>query len=349
MQPKLLEHLPPSDMGWLPYNIRYDHAQLVVDWCNSADGQLNDPFFDQTIQRLLRYTPYASQSTLFETLANINSKKTFSRPTGFIFHMSRCGSTLIAQMLASLQQFVVFSEPAILEALLRNTYSPTTVSNEQKQWLLKNVIQAFLGYKTAQQDAFVKFSARAILDYQLITRTYPSVPGIFIYREPIEVMVSLIGTQADRLPPGLDKASLLNDDKQAISVMRPPEFWARVIANQCAAAIEMYSCSQLLFVNYNQLPERVWTDIVNFFGVTLFAGDIEQMQKVLARSSKEPRKSFFHDSASKREVATREIYECVDRFVRPYYDQLETIRMAHETHTDGLQPSYKTGSTSRAG
>lgn len=329
MQLKLLEHLPPSNMSWLPYNIRYDHAQLVVDWCNSAGDQLKDPFFDQTIHRLLRYTPYASQSTLFETLANINSKKASSKPTGFIFHMSRCGSTLIAQMLASLQQFVVFSEPAILEALLRNTYSPIAVSNEQKQWLLQNVIQAFLGYKAAQQDAFVKFSARAILDYQLITQTYPSVPGIFIYREPVEVLVSLIGTQADRLPPGLDKANLLNDDKQTISKMRPTEFWARVIANQCAAAIEMYSCSQLLFVNYSQLPEIVWTDIVNFFGVTLSAGDVEQMRKVLARSSKEPQKPFSNDSANKRDAATREIYELAEHFVRPYYDHVETIRMAN--------------------
>lgn len=339
MQSKLLEQIPPSDMSWLPYNIRYDQTQLVVDWCNSADAQLKDPFFDQTIHRLLRYTPYASQSTLFETLAIINSKNASSKPAGFIFHMSRCGSTLIAQMLASLQQFVVFSEPAILEALLRSTYSPTTVPDEQKQWLLQNIIQAFLGYKAAQQDAFIKFSARAILDYQLITRTYPSVPGIFIYREPVEVLVSLIGNQANRLPPGLDKANLLNDDSQAISKMRPVEFWARVIANQCAAAIEMYSCSQLLFVNYSQLPEMVWTDIVNFFGVTLSAEDVEQMQKVLTRNSKEPGKPFFNDSSNKRDAATREIYELVDHFVRPYYDHLETIHMRKRTQKD-THPTY---------
>jgi hypothetical protein len=174
------------------------------------------------------------------------------------------------------------------------------------------------------------------------------VPSIFIYREPVEVLVSLIGIQTDRLPPGLDKASLLNEDTQAIRKMRPTEFWARVIANQCAAAIEMYSCSQLLFVNYNQLPEIVWTDIVNYFGVTLSAGDVEQMRKVLARSSKEPRKPFSNDIANKRDAATREIHELVDRLVRPYYDHLETIRMVAETHPDGLKPSFKTGPTSRA-
>lgn len=326
MQPKLLEHLLPGDMSWLPYNIRYDHAQLVVDWCNIADDCLEDPFFDQTIHRLLRLTPDRSRSTLFKTLSNINSKKTARRPTGFIFHMSRCGSTLITQMLASLRQVVVFSEPAILETLLRNAYSAVATSNEQKQWLLENIIQAFLGYKAGGQGAFIKFSARAILDYPLITQAYPSLPYIFVYREPVEVLVSLIGTQADRLPPGLDKASLLNDDSQTISRMRPAEFWARVVANQCAAALEMCGCSQPLLVNYSQLPEIVWTDIVNFFGIVLSVEDVERMREVLTRNAKEPRKPFSDDRANKRDAATREIHDFVDRFVRPYYDCLETIR-----------------------
>jgi hypothetical protein len=314
-------------MSLLPYNIRYDNAQLIVDWCNVADSQLKDPFFDQTIHRLLRSTPYATRSTLFETLANTNSTKAALKPTGFIFHMSRCGSTLIAQMLASLQQFVVFSEPAILETLLRNTYAPEGASNEQKRRLLANVIQAFLDYKTVQQDAFIKFSARAILDYQLITQVYPSVPCIFVYRDPVEVLVSLVGTQIDRLPPGLEKASLLNEDSQAISRMRPVEFWARVIANQCAAAVEMCECSQPLLVNYSQLPEKVWTDIVKFFGVVLSAADVERMQEVLTQNAKNPQKPFSNDIVNKRDAATKEIHDLVEHFVQPYYHRLETIRM----------------------
>lgn len=337
LQPKLLKHLPPSDRSWLPYNIRYDETQLVVDWCNIAEDRLKDPFFDQTIHRLLRFTSDRSRSTLFETLANINSKKIARRPTGFIFHISRCGSTLIAQMLASLRQVVVFSEPAILETLLRNAYSSVSTSNEQKQWLFENIIQAFLGYKADWQDAFIKFSARAILDYPLITQAYPSLPCIFVYREPVEVLVSLIGTQADQLPPGLDKASLLNDDSQTISRMRPAEFWARVLANQCAAALEMCGGSQSLLVNYSQLPEIVWTDIVNFFGIVLSVEDVEHMREKLTRSAKAPRKLFSDDRANKHDAATREIHEFVDRFVQPYYHRLETIRMAAKTHTDNIQ------------
>ena len=41
------------------------------------------------------------------------------RPSGFIFHMSRCGSTVISQMLAALAEHVVVSEAGPIDALAR--------------------------------------------------------------------------------------------------------------------------------------------------------------------------------------------------------------------------------------
>lgn len=336
LQPKSFGQFFLSDTGWIPYNIRYDDAGLVVDWCYSNDSWLEDPFFDQTIYRLLQSTAHTSRSTLFTTLVDINSKKISRRPTGFIFHMSRCGSTLITQMLASLRQTVVFSEPAILETLLREIRPPFSTINEQKQWLLENIIQALLSYKVDWQNAFIKFSARAIFDYPLITQIYPSLPSIFVYREPVEVLVSLIGTQTEKLPPGLDKAGLLKDASKTISKMRPVEFWAQVLANQCAAAVKMCSSSQqALLINYSQLPEIAWTDMASFLGIILSAEDVERMQEVSRRSAKEPHKVFIDDRAKKRKAATREIHEFADRFVQPYYHQLEAIRLAPKSDTNG--------------
>lgn len=236
--------------------------------------------------------------TLFQTLAEINSQKISRKPTGFIFHMSRCGSTLIAQMLAALQEVLVFSEPALLETLLRKGFLPVETAAEQKQWLLENLIQAFLNYQTGWQSALIKFSARATLDYPLINQLYPATPGVFVYREPVEVLVALIGPQTEKLPPNLDKAGLLNNDSQTIRRMRPAEFWARVVAKQCAAAVEMCAASQPLLINYSQLPEIVWTDLANFFGIPLSSEDIERMRAVSTRNAKEPHQPFTEDSAN---------------------------------------------------
>src|ERR1044072_5687522 len=41
------------------------------------------------------------------------------RLAGLIFHMSRCGSTVVTQMLAALTRNVVLSEPAPIDQILR--------------------------------------------------------------------------------------------------------------------------------------------------------------------------------------------------------------------------------------
>lgn len=229
-------------------------------------------------------------------------------------------------MLASVRRFEVFSEPAILETLLRGRYQSVPESSERKLRLLKNVIQALVDHRDDWQGAFIKFPSRAILDYPLIAQAYPSVPCALVYRDPVEVLVSLTGGQADQLPPGLENAGLMRDAPDAIRTMRPAEFWARVVADQLAAALEMSASSRALLINYSQLPEAVWTKLTTFCGTTLHDGDVERMQEALMRSAKDPGKPFSDDRAGKRASATDEIHALVSRFVQPYYDRLESLR-----------------------
>ncbi len=298
---------------------------MLVDWCNVADSRLEEPFFDQSIHRLLQRNPRGARSTGVEALDELISTNT---PAGFVFHMSRCGSTLVTQMLASVAHFAVFSEPAILETLLRGTYQRGGAPDEQKVELLRKIIQAFVASRADARGAFIKFTARAILDYPLIRLAYPDLPCVFVYREPVEVLVALAGNQGDRLPPGLSAAGLLNESQQTLEAMRPAEFWARVVANECAAAVEMCNCSQSLLINYRQLPEAVWATIADFFGATLSDADIGRMQLVPGRSAKDPGRHFADDSAAKRIAASEEIVALADRFVRPLYERLEAIRVA---------------------
>ena len=255
--PTLRENSILTEPGWLPFSLRHDGARLVVDWCKLADAGLAEPFFDQSIQQRLRDNPQALLTTTVETLTDLNSQRAVRKPAGFIFHVSRCGSTLIAQMLSAIRQCAVFSEPAILETLLRGTYQPAKVTREPQQWLLQAIMQALVSHRTDCHGAFIKFTARATLDYPRITQAYPSVPYIFVYREPVEVLVSLVGSQAEHLPPGLETAGLLDDEPQAIKRMRPADFWARVLARQYATALEMCRNTQPLLVNYHQLPAAV--------------------------------------------------------------------------------------------
>src|SRR5258708_6325171 len=147
-----------------------------------------EPLFDQTIHQHQQEIPCANRTTSAAALLARMAALPERPPTGFIFHASRCGSTLVAQMLASLPRNIVLSEPAILDSVL---YPPTcgrsTTDAEQLQ-LLRAVVGA-LGYPRhpGEQQCFVKFSSRAISKMPLIQSVFPEVPWIFLYREPLEI------------------------------------------------------------------------------------------------------------------------------------------------------------------
>jgi hypothetical protein len=75
---------PPAQ--WLP--VRVAHDDPGVDWCHFAGERLAAPFYANTVRRM---------------------------PDGFVFHMSRCGSTLVAQMLAVVPDHVVASEAELVD------------------------------------------------------------------------------------------------------------------------------------------------------------------------------------------------------------------------------------------
>ena len=91
--------LPPQ--GWLPIGTSWWHDQLYIQWSYFGKQRLREPFFQGSVQRCL-FKPF---NQLFRYMTPITSLPDWLqdypglRPSGFIFHMSRCGSTLVSQML----------------------------------------------------------------------------------------------------------------------------------------------------------------------------------------------------------------------------------------------------------
>src|SRR5690242_496587 len=100
--------IPPQ--GWLPVGV----DGRFVDWVHFGMGRLDEPFFEGSVRRALQGRP-ARRRTTAEALV---AAKPARAPDGFIFHMSRCGSTLVAQMLASDPECLAISEAAIVEQVV---------------------------------------------------------------------------------------------------------------------------------------------------------------------------------------------------------------------------------------
>jgi hypothetical protein len=105
---------------WTPIRVFGEARDLTVEWA-VVERSFSDPFFEQTAGHAMQH-PFNALFARRTPVAQLEALADLSpgvAPTGFIFHMSRCGSTLIAQMLARLSDTIVLSEPQPFDALLR--------------------------------------------------------------------------------------------------------------------------------------------------------------------------------------------------------------------------------------
>jgi len=91
--------------GWAPVKF-YDQHRRVA-WMRFGEAGLREPFFEQSVRRLRTQRIVDIRHTDSDVL--LDAEETVP-PSGFIFHISRCGSTLLTNALREYPQNIVISE-----------------------------------------------------------------------------------------------------------------------------------------------------------------------------------------------------------------------------------------------
>ncbi|MEP6819613.1 MAG: sulfotransferase [bacterium] len=315
--------------GWLPIRIYWSEGQPMVDWCQPGKERFVDSFFDETIERCLSdpFNLLFRQQTPIAVLGQRSEVSPGLDPAGFIFHMSRSGSTLISQLLAALPRNIVISEAPPIDATLRAHFKSAEVTDEQRITWLRWLLSALSQPRSGEQKLFVKFDAWHILDLPLIRRAFPRVPWIFVYRDPVEVMVSQLAHRGAHTIPGVIAPSSFGMNPDQIWTIEPEEYCARVLAALCQAALQHHGSGGLL-VNYRQLPEIVWTSLAEFFGIDFSDAEVETMKDKTKRHAKNPAVVFQNDSVDKRRKATEKVLDVINTWIGPVYRELEAARLS---------------------
>src|SRR6266700_3036006 len=85
------------DSSWLPFHIDLSRHPFRVTWIRKGPNLFSEPFFHDTVNRLRSLHPSAEErATGSQDLLALGAELPAVKPLAFIFHISRCGSTLIA-------------------------------------------------------------------------------------------------------------------------------------------------------------------------------------------------------------------------------------------------------------
>ena len=232
------------------------------------------------------------------------------KPSGFIFHMSRCGSTLAAQMLAALSDCVVISEAAPIDAVtqLGRALAPRRCRAGAPRHDLSLRPQAC--------------RPRAALRHQAGLLAHPRSAAV-----PARLSRCALGISLPRSGRGSGVADAPARRANGAAVVYQPSFFGRdpagvacrtkttapaCSAPLCRAVIDHHERRPAaitgggLILNYRELPEAVWSAILPHFGMACSGGRASGSAcgKLAQRDAKSPTLSFASDTESKQREAT---------------------------------------------
>jgi hypothetical protein len=300
----------------------------------------------EPVNQLLRHR------TPIEALGRLHARRPGLRPRGFVFHASRCGSTLVAQLLAEARGSVVLSEaPPVdgvlgagqtIAGVLGTGPSAAGVTDEQRaQWLMWMLSALGQPRVPGDRNLFVKFDAWHALDLPLIRRAFPDVPWVFVYRDPRQILASQLRQPGAFLIPGVVGGEplhrALDGSQQTRALTRQPlqrtcagnsiaERVARVLQAIFEAVRAALAGGRGLLVNYTQLPDAVPQDIARHFSLDLDDRDFAAIAERAQRDAKTP--GLDYEPRDELDAAvSAEDAALVETLVMPGFEALESLRL----------------------
>jgi len=243
--------------------------------------------------------------------------------------MSRCGSTLISQMLAATPENIVLSEAAPVDAVLRAHFRDPAITEAQRvRWL--QWLAGVLAWRRhpSEKNFFIKFDCWHALFLPLIQSAFPGVPWIFVYREPLEVMASHLGHRGAQMIPGVLEPCLFGWDLETAGRMTLNEYGVRVLAKISEAALAGVRSGNGRLVNYRQLPDAVWPALMDYWKVEFSGGETARMMDAALLNAKNPVLPFEADRQARRDSAPAELRAITRQWLDGVYQQLESQRLA---------------------
>lgn len=312
----------PRGPGWFPGRLVASPAGPAVAWCRFTGSPSAESFYGEGVRAAMR-RPLNRLLRLSTPLAEAVDPAAPALPlAGLIFHMSRCGSTLVSRGLEALPQARAICEPEPFDDALRLTAGGQPGDEQARINTLRTVVRLLGRYPGGERLLFLKLDSWHIFDIALIRRAFPGVPWIFVCRDPIEVLVSHRRRRGSQMVPGTIDPQIVGMSLEDTIREGFDAYAARVLERICAAAAAALAEGDGRLLRYEELPAALWGWLPAHFGLELGPGDAELMHLAALSDAKRPYLPFYADGAAKQAEADPALRMLADRTVRPAYEAL---------------------------
>lgn len=308
--------------SWLPYRLR---EQENAQWLYTGTAPYTEPFFDETINKCKSLPENSRLMRSISSCAMLPEWRIGDalQPAAIIFHVSRCGSTLLSQLLGLDSRHIVLSEVPFFDELLRAGYAN---GGKDLSALLPHALSFYAQKRMGNETRlFIKTDSWHLFFYEKLRALYPGIPFMLLYRRPDEVIFSQEKKKGMHAVPGVIEQEIFS-----LGTL-PADFHLNANGYMAAVLEQYYSKMKYMYhadpgvhlVNYNQGLAAAAEKVYQLTGTTLQESDRLAFHQRCGYDAKEPEKNFQPVQADERGIA-------------PYmekafqlYDELDQLRLKH--------------------
>ncbi len=325
----------------MPIDLQYQDGQFFVVILKTSRRYYSEPFFLDSLEELynislkreseeennklvksLDYTntKYIIETWPIEKFINEYSALVPQNKLLFIFHVSRCGSTLITQILSNSNKFLVISEPPIINKILDpKSGLPEIVIS---RLLISSINCINYCAPDESKNTAIKFRSWNTIFLKDITKLFPHTPWIFLHRKGSEVLASTL-----QKPPGwLRSQKTYAEFYSKILSLKTPyviecgrdEFVARLLGYFCRVA-NSNQTEKSYFLDYINLPDILFNILKCAIDYEPDATEKKRMKVTRGIYSKDRNKKleFINDSEFKNSSLNIHQLSLTEEFTEP--------------------------------
>jgi hypothetical protein len=299
--------------GYLPIQFRSENQKMEMRWLYFGDYRFQEPFFDETISHAKYNLPQEEKPVWLPFSETDFEVKAIRPPDLIVYHVSRCGSTLIGQLLGQHPDVSIHSETPLLDELLehRTLFSqPELVYKNTVHLLRRDAI-----YQIIKTDSWHLFHS------EFLHQTFPDTPAILLYRDPVSVWKSHKRQPGMQVVPGLLRTAQLGDfDSENYRSLPHDLYFAQYITSCYERMLELAKANRGVLVNYDQGAQTMAEISASLTNISIDKNLQSQIELRAKQHSKRPYENFSEEAKNPNTP------DFLKKAMELYMD-LETIRL----------------------